>query len=104
MSKPDERLVEGVDYDHGDYDVLGVDEPCGEGMCQCRCGGGCECPGDPDEWQPGQCDGCYGGPYCACEAGQGADRAEDCRCGPPADEPPSQAAVALAQKIGEAGL
>lgn len=31
---------------------LGVDEPCGEGMCQCSCGGGCvcgcECPGDPD--------------------------------------------------------
>lgn len=96
MSKPDERLVEGVD------------EPCGEGMCQCRCGGGCvcscECPGDPDEWQPGQCDGCYGGPGCACEGGQGAECAEDCRCGPPDDEPPSAAAVALARKLGEAGL
>lgn len=25
MSKPDERLVEGVDYDHGDYDAVGED-------------------------------------------------------------------------------
>lgn len=32
--------------------VLGVDEPCGEGMCRCSCGQGCvcgcECPGGPD--------------------------------------------------------
>ncbi|WP_405960567.1 hypothetical protein OG235_24545 [Streptomyces sp. NBC_00024] len=26
MSKPDERLVEGVDYDHGDYEAVGEDE------------------------------------------------------------------------------
>lgn len=115
MSKPDERLVEGVDYDHGDYPTLGVDEPCGEGMCRCDCGQGCvcgcECPGDPDEWKPGQCDNCYGetvngplGPiYCACAIGQGANL-EDCRCGPPAEEKPSAAAVALAQQLGEAGL
>ena len=107
MSKPDERMVEGVDYDY--------DEPCGEGMCQCSCGQGCvcgcECPGD-GEWQPGECDGCYGetvdgplGPIgCACAMGQGAAD-EDCRCGPPADDEPAHpAAVALAQRLGEAGL
>lgn len=45
---------------------------------------------DDGEWQPGECDNCYGetvhgplGPvYCACRIGQGYD-SEDCRCGPP---------------------
>lgn len=45
---------------------------------------------DSGEWQPGECDNCYGqtvngplGPiFCACSIGQGADP-EDCRCGPP---------------------
>lgn len=50
---------------------------------------------DAGEWQPGECDNCYGGDengvtatgplgplYCACFIGQGADE-EDCRCGPP---------------------
>lgn len=31
MSKPDERLVEGVDYDHGDYEAVGEDEFTGYG-------------------------------------------------------------------------
>jgi hypothetical protein len=48
------------------------------------------------EWQPGECDNCYGGDengitatgplgplHCACRIGQGADE-EGCRCGPPA--------------------
>lgn len=45
---------------------------------------------DDGEWQPGQCDNCYGetvqgplGPvHCACTIGQGAATA-DCTCGPP---------------------
>lgn len=53
---------------------------------------------DAEEWRPGQCDHCYGGDengvtaigplgpvFCACFTGQGAS-AEDCRCGPPAEE------------------
>lgn len=76
------------------------EEPCGEGMCRCDCGGGCpcgcDCPGD-GEWKPGDCDHCYGGDengvtatgpfgavFCACAIGQGADE-EGCRCGPPED-------------------
>jgi hypothetical protein len=48
---------------------------------------------DAEEWQPGECDNCYGETVtnrpagwtaCACIIGQGADP-EDCRCGPPAD-------------------
>ncbi|WP_432135842.1 hypothetical protein [Streptomyces sp. bgisy154] len=85
MSKPDERLVEGVDYDHGDYGpTLGVDEPCGEGMCRCSCGDGCvcgcECPGDPDTQEPSACDNCDG-EECACAIGHGA-RYDECTCGP----------------------
>ncbi|MEU1630859.1 hypothetical protein ABZ746_37575 [Streptomyces sp. NPDC020096] len=49
---------------------------------------GCDCPGD-GEWQPGECDNCFGEPvegplgtiYCACAIGQGAPEGE-CRCGP----------------------
>jgi hypothetical protein len=41
--RTDEQHAEGVDYDEG--------EACGEGMCQCRCGGihvcGCDCPRCP---------------------------------------------------------
>lgn len=107
MSKPDERLVEGVDYVEGDYAVLGVDEPCGEGMCRCSCGQGCvcscECPGDPDTREPDECDNCEGGETCACAAGHGA-RYDECSCGPTDDEPAHPAAVALAQQLGEAGL
>ncbi|MFJ2162549.1 hypothetical protein [Streptomyces sp. NPDC087856] len=97
----EEMPVDPEDLDYDDAE-LGVDEPCGEGMCQCSCGGGCvcgcECSGD-GEWKPGECDHCYGetivgplGPiYCACAIGQGAGW-EECRCGPPpghvpADEP-----------------
>lgn len=49
---------------------------------------------DAEEWQPGECDHCFGGDengitatgplgpvYCACRIGQGA-APEDCRCGP----------------------
>ena len=45
---------------------------------------------DAQEWQPGECDNCFGGPpvtsvlgtlYCACQIGQGA-APEDCVCGP----------------------
>lgn len=107
MSKPDERLVEGVDYEEGDYAVLGVDEPCGEGMCRCSCGQGCvcscECPGDPDTRELDECDNCEGGETCACAAGHGA-RYDECGCGPTDDEPAHPAAVALAQQLGEAGL
>jgi hypothetical protein len=89
VSKPDERLVEGVDYDHGDYPTLGVDEHCGESMCRCSCGQGCvcncECPGDPDERPLSECDHCEGGDRCACAAGQGA-RYDECDCGPVGDE------------------
>lgn len=71
------------------------DQPCGESMCQCYCGGhacGCDCDGG-DDWRQGECDHCYGetvtgplGPvYCACAIGQGSDE-EDCVCGPPATE------------------
>ena len=31
MSRPDERLVEGVDYDHGDYDAVADGEFTGYG-------------------------------------------------------------------------
>jgi hypothetical protein len=69
--------------------VLGVDEPCGEGMCRCSCGQGCvcscECPGDPDERPLNECDNCYGGDTCACAIGQGA-RFDECACGPIAEE------------------
>ncbi|MFJ9381918.1 hypothetical protein [Streptomyces sp. NPDC101455] len=89
---------EEMPLDPEDLDVddaeLGVDEPCGEGMCRCSCDRGCvcgcECPGDADEWQPGECDHCYGesvdgplGPvHCACAMGQGAIDGH-CVCGPP---------------------
>lgn len=96
-------------------------EPCGEGMCLCHCGGGhvcgCDCwrcdecgqseescmcdeedadEGDDEEWQPGECDACFGStpedlrraaeglgivPVCACAIGQGAPEGE-CQCGP----------------------
>ncbi len=49
---------------------------------------------DDDEWQPGECDNCFGGDengvtatgplgdvFCACAIGQGAAEGE-CRCGP----------------------
>lgn len=49
---------------------------------------------DAEEWQPGECDMCFGGDengvtatgplgplYCACFIGQGAP-ADECRCGP----------------------
>jgi hypothetical protein len=45
---------------------------------------------DDGEWQPGECDRCYGGPpvegplgtlYCACKIGQGAPL-HKCLCGP----------------------
>lgn len=52
-----------------------------------------------DEWRPGECDHCFGGDedgvtatgplgpiYCACVIGQGAERDEDCHCGPVAEE------------------
>lgn len=85
---------------YDDEAELGVDEPCGEGMCQCSCDGGCvcgcECPGD-GEWRPGECDNCWGdtidgplGPiHCACAIGQGAGD-EDCRCGPPPGAVPEE--------------
>lgn len=53
---------------------------------------------DAEEWQPGECDNCYGGDdngvtadgplgpiYCACFIGQGADE-DNCRCGPPTND------------------
>jgi hypothetical protein len=56
--------------------------------------------GQDDDWQPGECDNCYGDTgetvvtnrpagwtACACIIGQGAS-AEDCRCGPPAEGDP----------------
>lgn len=48
---------------------------------------------ESEDWQPGECDNCFGGPpidgplgplHCACEIGQGAGPG-DCRCGPEAD-------------------
>lgn len=47
---------------------------------------------DAEEWQPGECDMCFGetvqgplGPiHCACAIGQGAP-ADECRCGPEED-------------------
>lgn len=49
---------------------------------------------DSGEWHEGECDHCFGetvdgplGPvYCACQIGQGAERDEDCHCGPVPDE------------------
>jgi hypothetical protein len=54
-------------------------------------------PADAEEWQPGECDMCFGGDengvtatgplgplFCACAIGQGADE-ENCRCGPEED-------------------
>lgn len=73
--------------------VLGVDEPCGEGMCRCSCGQGCvcscECPGDPDEQTPHACDLCEGGDGCACAAGHGA-RYDACGCGPTGEQAVAQ--------------
>lgn len=52
---------------------------------------------DAEEWQPGECDNCYGDTgetalnrpagwtVCACTIGQGANPGA-CHCGPPADE------------------
>lgn len=72
--RPDERYVEGVDYDE--------DELADGG----------------EEWQPGECDYCYGGDengvtamgplgplYCACAIGQGAPP-DECRCGPTSED------------------
>lgn len=48
---------------------------------------------ESEDWQPGECDHCFGGPpvegplgtlYCACEIGQGAPP-EACACGPEGD-------------------
>jgi hypothetical protein len=50
--KQDERLVGGVDHGE-DNPALEEDDPqpCGEGMCQCRCDighvCGCDCPRCP---------------------------------------------------------
>lgn len=85
--------MSAVDYGQA---VLGIDVPCGEGMCRCDCDQGCvcgcECPGSPDEWHLGECDHCYGwttdghrATDCACANGDGAED-EDCHCGPPAGE------------------
>jgi hypothetical protein len=49
---------------------------------------------DDGEWREGECDHCFGEPVdgplgtvvCACSIGQGAERDEDCHCGPVADE------------------
>lgn len=71
-----------------DEAVLGIDEPCGEGMCRCVCGQGCvcncECPGDPDERLLSECDNCDG-ERCACAIGQGA-RYDECTCGPTSED------------------
>lgn len=112
------RSLAADDGGYWDDAELGVDEPCGEGMCQCACSRGCvcgcECPGG-DDWYPGQgqCDHCYGqtldgplGPiYCACAIGQGASF-EDCRCGPPpgyrpADDTPATYSLSIPRQRGE---
>lgn len=109
-------VMTGEEMAHADLgaelrmDAADEREACGEGHCICYCPDrrhdcGCDCPCDDDccidggdcedaeEWQPGECDHCYGqtvqgplGPiHCACAIGEGADP-EDCHCGPPSGD------------------
>jgi hypothetical protein len=79
VSDPDTYPTPEDDYDYYSYDDQAEDDDQAEGE---------------HEWQPGECDHCYGlsaedvergtsvfpAPVCACSIGQGAP-ADQCRCG-----------------------